>query len=75
MAAPEAAKEATYLKRFFEELGLHDPDDPVSLGSDNQAAINLSYNPEHHERVKNIERRHFFIYVGARFGTFFACPP
>ena len=23
--------------------------------------INLSYNPEHHERVKHVERRHFFI--------------
>jgi|EP00966_Prymnesium_polylepis_P128040 hypothetical protein len=61
MAASEAAKEAIYLKRFFEELGLYDPDDPISLGSDNQAAINLSFNLEHHERVKHIERRHFFI--------------
>ena len=28
---------------------------------DNQAAINLSYNPEYHERTRHIHRRHFFI--------------
>ena len=61
MAASEAAKEAIYLKRFLEQFGLHKPDDPVSLGCDNQATINLAYNPEHHKRVKHIERRHFFI--------------
>ena len=61
MAASEAAKEAIYLKRFLEEFGLHDRDQPVSLACDNQAAINLAYKPEHHKRVKHIERRHFFI--------------
>ena len=28
---------------------------------DNKAAIDLAYNPEHHQRTKHIERRHFFI--------------
>ena len=28
---------------------------------DNQGARDLAYNPEHHERTKHIERRHFFI--------------
>ena len=32
-----------------------------AVSCDNKAAINLSYNPEHHERVKHVERRHFFI--------------
>ena len=27
----------------------------------NKAARDLSYNPEHHNRSKHIERRHFFI--------------
>ena len=31
------------------------------LHVDNQAAINLSYNPEYHERTRHIHRRHFFI--------------
>ena len=61
MAASEAAKEAVALGRFLTELGLKGTDDPVELGCDNKAAINLSYNPEHHERVKHVERRHFFI--------------
>ena len=28
---------------------------------DNQAARELAYNPEHHERTKHIDRRHFFV--------------
>ena len=49
-----------YLKQHMEEMGLHSGE-PLVLGSDNTAAIALSYNPEHHDRVKHIERRHFFI--------------
>ena len=60
MAASEAAKEALYLNRFLEEFDLRSPD-PLPLGSDNQGAVDLAYNPEHHQRTKHIERRHFFI--------------
>ena len=60
MAASEGAKEALYLKRFLAELG-QTSSDPVSLGTDNKAARDLAYNPEHHSRTKHIERRHFFI--------------
>ena len=35
----------------------------LSLGLDNTAARNLSYNPEHHARTKHIARpRHFFFF-------------
>ena len=37
------------------------PGQPLDLGVDNQAARDLSYNPEHHKRTKHIDRRHFFI--------------
>ena len=60
VAASEAGKEAVYLRRFFTELGLQDST-PTSLSVDNSAARDLAYNPQHHERVKHIERRHFFI--------------
>ena len=60
MALSEASKEAAYLRRFFEELGIG-ADGPTSLSTDNSAARDLSYNPEHHERTKHIERRHFYI--------------
>ena len=60
VAASEAAKEAVYLKSFLSELKLGQSS-PVSLAVDNQSAINVAYNPEHHSRVKHIERRHFFV--------------
>jgi hypothetical protein len=28
---------------------------------DNRSAIDVAYNPEHHGRMKHVERRHFFI--------------
>ena len=60
MAASEAAKEALYLRNFLIELGVA-TNAPVDLATDNTAARDLSYNPEHHQRVKHIERRHFFV--------------
>ena len=60
MAASEAAKEAVYLREFLSELGAADSD-PTSLSVDNKGARDLAYNPEHHSRVKHIDRRHFFV--------------
>ena len=33
----------------------------MPVATDNQAARDVSYNPEHHARIKHIERRHFFV--------------
>jgi transposase InsO family protein len=60
MAASEAAKEATYLRALFAELG-ETQMVPTPVHVDNKAAIDLSYNPEHHARTKHIDRRHFFV--------------
>ena len=60
MAASQAATEAIYLNRVLHELGVG-PDEPVPVGVDNTGARDLAYNPEHHQRTKHIERRHFFI--------------
>ena len=60
MAASEATKEAVYLRHFLDELG-EGTSEPLSLGVDNKAARDLAYNPEHHQKTKHIERRHFFI--------------
>ena len=60
MAASEATKEAVYLRNFLGELGQVNSD-PTRLSVDNQAAQDLAYNPEHHQRTKHIERRHFFV--------------
>ena len=29
---------------------------------DNKSGIDVAYNPEHHGRMKHVERRHFFIH-------------
>ena len=34
---------------------------PSSLATDSQSARDVSYNPQHHDRMKHVERRHFFI--------------
>ena len=33
----------------------------MSLATDNKGVRDLAYNPEDHEKVKHIERRHFYI--------------
>ena len=60
MALSEASKEACFLSRFLTEMGLKSPA-PMLLSTDNSGARDLSYNPEHHDRVKHIERRHFYV--------------
>ena len=60
VALSEAAKEAVYLADFLAELGFP-ARSPTQLATDNTGARDLSYNPEHHDRVKHVERRHFFI--------------
>ena len=60
VAASEAAKEAISLHGFLHEVDEAD-DTPVSLACDNQSAIAVAYNPEHHSRMKHVERRHYFV--------------
>ena len=60
MAASEAAKEAVYLREFLRELGFGGKK-PTKLYCDNQGAVDLAYNPEHHQKTKHIDRRHFYV--------------
>lgn len=60
MAASEAAKETLKLRMLLSDLGFGD-DAPTKLAVDNQSTIAVSYNPEHHSKMKHVERRHFFI--------------
>jgi hypothetical protein len=34
---------------------------PSSLSTDSTCARAVSYNPEHHDRMKHVERRHFYV--------------
>ena len=69
VAASEAAKEGVYTARFLCELGVEGvtadahstSPDAAALNVDNKGAIDLAYNPQHHDRTKHIDRRHFFI--------------
>jgi hypothetical protein len=60
MAASEGAKEAVYISTFLNELGMRD-DSPIVMDVDNKGAIDVAYNPEHHNRMKHVARRHFFV--------------
>ena len=60
VAASEASKEGISMRSLLQELSEHD-DKPMSLAVDNQSAIAVAYNPEHHSRMKHVERRHFFV--------------
>eukprot|EP00966_Prymnesium_polylepis_P027378 633415-Prymnesium_polylepis.1 len=54
MALSEAAKWGVFLRRFLDELGLGSSTPmalapPTALATNNKAARDLAYNPEHHE--------------------------
>ena len=61
IALSEAAKDVVYLRKFTRGLVPKLPPGATVLSTDNKAARDLSYNPEHHGRSKHIARRHFFI--------------
>ena len=60
IALSEAAKDVVYLRKLVRGLGAPE-NGPTSLKTDSQSARDVSYNPEHHDRMKHVQRRHFFI--------------
>ena len=60
IALSEAAKDMVYLRKLVSGLGESETG-PSSLATDSQSARDVSYNPEHHDRMKHVQRRHFFI--------------
>ena len=49
-----------YLRKLVSGVG--DPESgPTQLATDSQSARDVSYNPEHHVRMKHVARRHFFV--------------
>ena len=62
IAAAEAVKEALWLKRFINDLGLKEYTiSTIPLHVDNKSAIALIKNPVDHQRTKHIDARHHFI--------------
>jgi hypothetical protein len=60
MAATQATKEAIWLRRFLQEIGLQQIG-PTPIHSDSQGSIALIKNPVHHARTKHIDIQHHFV--------------
>ena len=60
MALSEATKDMVYARKFLSGLGA-DVTQPSPLYTDSKSARDVSYNPEHHGRMKHVLRRHFFV--------------
>ena len=61
VALSEASKEMVFFRKLVSGLDPSSISGPSELATDNTGARDLSYNPEHHNRVKHVERRHFFV--------------
>ena len=60
IALSEGAKDMVYFRKLVSGLGAPEPG-PSSLSTDSQSARDVSYNPQHHDRMKHVQRRHFFV--------------
>ena len=60
MASTHSTKEALWLRSALRELGLL-KDGPTLIHGDNQGAIALGKNPEHHQRTKHIDIQYHFV--------------
>ena len=60
IALSEGAKDMVYFRKLMSGLGCKESG-PSSLATDSQSARDVSYNPQHHDRMKHVQRRHFFV--------------
>jgi hypothetical protein len=60
MALLHALKEQIWLLRFLREIG-YNIDDQNVIYCDNQSAIALAHNPEHHARTKHVDIQYHFV--------------
>ena len=60
VAAVEAGKEIMWMRNVLKEFGFP-VTSPSTLFIDNQSAISVSKNPEHHGRMKHLDLRHYWL--------------
>lgn len=60
VSACEAGKEILWLRSILREFG-YKIDSPSILRIDNQSALTVSKNPEHHGRMKHLDLRYFWL--------------
>src|SRR5271155_3881687 len=68
MALLHALKELIWLLRFLREIG-YKIDDQNLIYCDNQSAIALAHNPQHHARTKHIDLQYHFVRNRVEDGT------
>lgn len=60
IAAVEADKEVKWMRSLLKEFGM-EVTQPSTLYIDNQSAISVSKNPEHHGRMKHLDLRFYWL--------------
>ena len=60
VAATEAGKEIMWMRNILTEMG-YTPSAPSQLWIDNQSALSVTKNPEHHGRMKHLDLRFFWL--------------
>lgn len=60
VAAVSAAQEILWLRNFLTELG-YSFSSPSTLYIDNQSALSVAKNPEHHGRMKHLDLRFYWL--------------
>jgi Reverse transcriptase (RNA-dependent DNA polymerase) len=60
VAGVAAGKEICWMQNLFTELGYSAPT-PATLGMDNQSAITVAKNPEHHGRMKHLDLCYYWL--------------
>ena len=67
VSACAAAQELLWLRNLFTEMGY--PCDSLPLCIDNQSAIQVAKNPEHHGRMKHLDLRYYWLRSTIESGT------
>jgi hypothetical protein len=60
VSAVEGGKEIAWMRNFLQELG-YTVQGPFVLNMDNQSAISVCKNPEHHGRMKHLDLRFYWL--------------
>jgi len=60
VAAVAAGQELAWLRNLFYEMG-YKPTRPSKLYIDNQSAVQVAKNPEHHGRLKHLDLRYYWL--------------
>jgi hypothetical protein len=68
IAATHVAKQAIWFRSLFRELGFPQPT-TSTIFMDNQAAVTIAHNPQHHSRTKHIDIAHHFLRDLVKRGT------